>query len=168
MTYRQLSRNEIIQLGREMEDLARWEGARDFVSALYGLEARGRASLAPHQITISVVTVPLLHQGYEESVEVVVTDSENQSLPFDLSRYWWSRFSLSEDERVALRAHTSGRLEDISAVHGGAICSALRDLCDELLGITLLEHPRSQPPVTFTYVIDTPPSVSVPAVYALE
>jgi hypothetical protein len=165
MLYRQLSRDEIIQLGRELEDLARWEGARDFVSALYGLGARDRHGLPPHQITISLESARLDRSTYEESASILVADRENHLLPFDLTRYWWSQFALSEEIRAALLAETSGKLANIRALGDGTIYNALQDLCSELLGIGFDEHLRPDDPITMMYIIDTAPSISHDAVY---
>jgi hypothetical protein len=167
MTYRQLARDEIIQLGREMEDLARWEGARDYVSALYGLESHSRNSPEPHLLTITVITVPG-RQNYEETADIIVTDSANHVLTFDFSRYWWSQFALNPEEQTALLANTTGRLANLRPIRDGLIYSAVCDLCGDLLGINFHEQPRAQPPLTFTYVVNTPPSVSFPAVYIPE
>lgn len=169
MPYRQLSHNEIIQLGHELEDLARWEGARDFVSALYGLEPRKPTGLAPHQLTLLVVTVPMPHhQGYEETAEIVVADQENQIMSFDLARYWWAQFPLSADDIATIQADTSGGIERMRGLLEGSVYDALRDLCSALLGVSFHAHPQPQAPITFTYIIDTPPSVSLHAVYAAE
>ena len=168
MPYRQLSRDEIIQLGRDLEDLARWERARDYVSALYGLEPRGHASSGPHQITIAVVTTLTRQRDYEETVEIVVTDAENHPLPYDLARYWWAQFSLTAEERAAIEANTTGKLADIREINWAAY-DGLRDLCDELLGI--MPHDQiaiRQDPITFTYLLDTPPTLRIPAVYVDE
>jgi hypothetical protein len=167
MTYRKLAREEIIQLGREMEDLARWEGARDYVSALYGLESRSRDSSGPHLLTIAVMTFQN-RRTYEETADIIVSDAHNRALPFDFARYWWAQFALTVEEQAALVADPSGRLANLRAVREGAIYSAICDLCNELLGITFHEQARAQPPITFNYVIDTPPSVSFPAVYVPE
>jgi len=165
MPYRQLSRDEIIQLSQEMEDLARWDGARDFVSALYGLEARDPHGLPPHRITISLESVPLDRSTYGESVSILVTDSNNRLLPFDLSRFWWSQFALSESAIAALLADTTGKLANLRTLNDGAIYLALQDLCTELLGIEFGQRLRPHDPITFMYAIDTPPSLSHRAVY---
>jgi hypothetical protein len=165
MSYRQLSRDEIIQLCQELEDRARWEGARDYVSALYGLEARDSHILLPHQITVSLESARLDRSTYEESVSILVTDSRNHLLPFDLSRYWWSQFALSEDTIAVLLADTTGKLANIRPLDDGAIYHALQDLCTELLGIEFRQHQRPHDPITFMYTIDTPPSISYSAVY---
>jgi hypothetical protein len=165
MPYRQLSRDEIIQLSQEVEDLVRWEGARDYVSALYGLEARDPHGLPPHQVTISLESVPLDRSTYGESVNILVTDSNNRLLPFDLSRFWWSQFALGEDTIAALLADTTGKLANIRTLNDGAIYRALQDLCTELLGIEFGQRLRPHDPITFMYTIDTPPSVSHRAVY---
>lgn len=168
MSYRQLSRDEIIQLGREMEDVVRWEGARDYVSALYGLDARDPHGLPPHQITISLESTPIGRSIYEETISIIVTDSENHPVPFDVSRYWWSRFALSEEAITTLLTDTSGRLENIRTLDDGSIYHALQDLCAESLGIEFREQTRPHDPITFMYVIDTLPSLSISAVYAAE
>lgn len=165
MPYRQLSRDEIIQLSQEVEDLVRWEGARDFVSALYGLEARDPHSLPPHRITISLESVPLDRSTYEESASILVTDNNNHLLPFDLSRFWWSQFALSEGAIALLLANTAGKLANIRTLNDGSIYRALQDLCTELLGIEFVQRLRPHDPITFMYIIDTPPSVSHHAVY---
>jgi hypothetical protein len=168
MPYRQLSREEIIQLGRDLEDQARWEGARDYVSALYGLEPRGQASAGPHQITIVVVTTQTHLRDFEEMVEIVVTDTENHALPYDLSRYWWMQFSLTDEERTAIEANASGKLAAIREINR-TVYDGLCDLCHEFLGITPRGRiPMRQAPITFTYLLDSPPTLRIPALYVDE
>jgi hypothetical protein len=60
---------------------------------------------------------------------------------------------------------TSGKLERAHILGDERIVPALQDLCSQKLGINFAEQARRHDPVTYTYVIDTPPSVSFPAVY---
>src|SRR5215469_16822778 len=110
MTYRQLTRDEIILLGQELDDLRHWEGARDYVSALYGLEPSS-AGHHPHQITISGVSEFQGGAGFRESVTIIVTDTRKIILSYDFSRYWWSQFNLNHEAIAKFLRDTSGKLE---------------------------------------------------------
>src|SRR5579883_2915984 len=97
MAYRQLTRDEIIQLGQELDDLRHWEGARDYVSALYGLDSTySPHGHRPHQITISIVSEPQQNYRFRDAAIIIVTDAENNLIPYDFSRYWWSQFTLNK------------------------------------------------------------------------
>ncbi|HLY31219.1 MAG TPA: hypothetical protein VKQ36_09320 [Ktedonobacterales bacterium] len=168
MAYRLLTRDEIIQLGRELEDVRRWEGACDYVSALYGLDARKPHGQRPHQITISITSERKGRLLHHDTVSVIVTDVENHPLPYDLSRYWWSQFTLSEERVAALLRDTSGTLETAHDPDDETLYDALRDLCAEKLGIEFLDYEEPHNPITYTYLIDAPPSVRFPAVYVAE
>lgn len=170
MTYRQLTRDEIILLGQELDDLRHWEGARDYVSALYGLEPSPNGhhhhhSDHPHQITISCVSEFQGGTGFREAVSIIVTDARKNVLSYDFSRYWWSQFNLSQETIAQFLRDTSGKLEHADILGDERIIPALEDLCSQKLGINFAEQSRRHDPVTHTYYIDTPPSVSFPAVY---
>jgi hypothetical protein len=173
MNYRQLTRDEIIQLGQELDDLRRWEGARDYVSALYGLgSSHSSPEHRPHQITISIVSEfkrgSDFSRGYGEDVNIIVTDSQNHPVPYDFTRYWWSQFTLDEKAKRESLQDTSGKLEHVAHLGDESLLNALEDLCTEKLGIEFLAHAQRHDPITYTYLIDTPPSVSFPAVYVPE
>jgi hypothetical protein len=173
MNYRQLTRDEIIQLGQELDDLRHWEGARDYVSALYGLgSAHSSPDRRPHQITICIVSEfkggSDFTRDYREEVSIIVTDAENHYVPYDFSRYWWSRFTLDEKAAKEFPQDTSGKLTHASRLGDEFLLSALEDLCKEMLGIEFLPHQQRHDPITYTYIIDTPPTISFPAAYVLE
>lgn len=167
MTYRQLTRDEIILLGQELDDLRHWEGARDYVSTLYGLEPSPHAPFShqPHQITISCISEFQERGDSREVVSIIVTDTERHILRYDFSRYWWSQFSLNQQAISQFLDDTSGKLEHANILGDERIVPALEDLCTEKLGIEFGEHARRHDPITYTYFIDTPPSISFPAVY---
>jgi hypothetical protein len=158
MTYRQLTAEEIIRLGQEMENRQRWERVREFVALLYGPRA--------HQVTISV-TSEYNDSGYDEQVSILVTDQEGEPVRYDFSMPWWSGFVLSKDTIAEYQQDASGRLDALwdsdgrERAHG-----ALKALVTEKLGIDFLEHWQPFDPITYTYVVDTPPAVSFSAVYA--
>jgi hypothetical protein len=169
MTYRQLTRDEIILLGQELDDLRHWEGARDYVSALYGLERSPdghphHPGHHPHQITISCVS-EFQGDNFREVVSIIVTDARKSILSFDFSRYWWSQFNLKQETIAEFLRDTSGRLEHAEILGDERIVPALQDLCSQKLGINFADQARRHDPVTYTYFIDTLPAVSFPAVY---
>jgi hypothetical protein len=171
MTYRQLTRDEIILLGQELDDLRHWEDARDYVSALYGLEPSPDGhhhGQHPHQITISCVAEFQGGGSFREAVNIIVTDTSKNIMRYDFSRYWWSQFNLSQEAIAAFLRDTSGELEHAHILGDERIVPALEDLCSQKLGINFAEQARRHDPVTYTYYIDTPPSVSFPAVYVLN
>jgi hypothetical protein len=168
MTYRQLTRDEIILLGQELDDLRHWEGARDYVSALYGLEPSSDGhhhGHHPHQITISCVSEFQGGVSFREAVTIIVTDTRKNILSYDFSRYWWSQFNLNQEAIAKFLRDTSGKLESAHTLGDERIVSALEDLCSQKLGIDFAEQTRRHDALTYTYYIDTPPSVSFPAVY---
>jgi hypothetical protein len=168
MTYRQLTRDEIIRLGQELDDLRHWEGARDYVSALYGLEPSPRGSHhghQPHQITISCVSEFQGGGDLREAVSIIVTDTRNNVLNYDFSRYWWSQFNLDQLAIERFLHDNSGKLGHANILGDERIVPALEDLCSQKLGINFAGPARRHDPVTYTYHIDTPPSISFPAVY---
>jgi hypothetical protein len=170
MTYRQLTRDEIILLGQELDDLRHWEGARDYVSALYGLEPspdRHQHGHHPHQITISCAS-EFQGDNFREAVSIIVTDTRKNIVSYDFSRYWWSQFNLQQETIAQFLRDTSGKLERAEILGDERIVPALLDLCSQKLGINFAEQARRHDPVTYTYYIDTPPSVSFPAVFVLD
>ena len=172
MAYRRLTPDEIIQLGQELADVRRWEGARDYVSALYGLEACDAHGLPPHQVTIlveSAKTWAASRTQYQDVVSVLVADVERRLIPYDLSRYWWSQFMLTATVADRLAHDATGRL-DAAREPGDEdkLYDALRDLCAEKLGVEFSLYDQPHDPITYTYLIDMPPSVSFAAVYVIE
>ncbi len=172
MAYRRLTPDEIIQLGQEWADVRRWEGARDFVSALYGLDARKPHGLAPHRVIILIESAKTWvgsRAQYQDAVSVLVEDAERRLMPYDLSRYWWSQFTLSAAHAERFAHDTSGRL-DAAREPGDEdeLYHALRALCAEKLGVEFSPYDQPHDPITYTYLIDTPPSVSFPVVYVAE
>jgi hypothetical protein len=168
MAYRQLTRDEIILLGQELDDLRHWEGARDYVSALYGLEPSPDGhhhGHHPHQITISCVSEFQGGVSFREAVTIIVTDTRKNILGYDFSRYWWSQFNLNQEAITKFLRDTSGKLERAQILGDDRIVPTLEDLCSQKLGIDFAEQARRHDPVTYTYYIDTSPSVSFPAVY---
>ena len=169
MAYRQLTRDEIIQLGQELDDLRQWEGARDYVSALYGLDSTySPHGHRPHQITISIVSEPQQNYRFRDAAIIIVTDAENNLIPYDFSRYWWSQFTLNKAAIEEFLRDTSGKLAHARLLGDEAILSALEALCTEKLGIEFMEYDRRHDPITYTYIIDTPPSISYTAVFVPE
>jgi hypothetical protein len=169
MNYRQLTRDEIIQLGQELDDVRRWEGARDYVSALYGLDSSNSSpDHKPHQITISIVSEYQGGRDYSEAVSIIVTDTLNHPVPYDFSRYWWSQFTLDEKAKKEFLQDTSGKLAHASLLEDESLLNALEDLCKEKLGMAFLPHEQRHDPITYMYIIDSPPSISFPAVFVPE
>jgi hypothetical protein len=170
MTYRRLTADEIIQLGQELVDVRRWEGARDFVSALYGLGARAPHSLTPHQVIIlveSALTWEASRRQYQDTVSVLVEDANRRLLPYDLSRYWWSQFTLNAEVADRLAQDATGSLLVANTPGDDTLYQALRNLCAEKLGVEFSLYDQPHDPITYTYLIDTPPSVSFPMVYVV-
>jgi hypothetical protein len=163
--YRELTPDEIIRLGQELEDYRRWEGARGYVATLYGTGA--------HQITISVMS-EYNDSSYDEDVSIVVTDAEGNPLTYDFTRPWWAPFALADDEIASFRRDAADANGNIGAIYslggsqnyrGGAAYRAVKALCTEKLGVDFLEHWQPHDPLTYTYVVDTPPAISFARVY---
>src|SRR5215472_14610009 len=89
MTYRVLSPDEVVRLGQEYETYRRWEAVRDFATALYGPRA--------HQVTISVMS-EYNDPSYDERASILVSDAEENALPYDFSLPWWQRFCVSDEQ----------------------------------------------------------------------
>jgi hypothetical protein len=171
--YRELTPEEIIRLGQELEDYRRWEDARDYVAALYGPGA--------HQITISVMS-EYNDSGYDEDVHIVVTDADGNPLLYDFTQPWWTQFTLSDediadylkttqDESARDDAGSIGAIYSLGgsySYHGSAAYRAVQALCTEKLGIEFVEHWQPHDPLTFTYVVATPPTISFARVYVPE
>jgi hypothetical protein len=155
MGYRQLTPDEIIQLGQELENYQQWENVCRFVAMLYPPEA--------HQIAISV-TSEYNDNTYDDDAHIIVADRAGEILPFDFERPWWIQFTFSEEEMQSMREDKSGNLSNI----GGPTEEALRALCTDLLGIEFLNTWQPHDPITYTYLVDTPPTISYQQVYISE
>jgi hypothetical protein len=158
VTYRELTRDELIRLGRELENYRRWEGVRDYVEALYAPGA--------HQVTISVLS-EYNDNGYDPQVSVIVTDAAGDPLPYDAGRPWWARFAITPEQMAEVAQDRSGNLDAAYAL-GEEVLSALQTFCAEQLGIEFIEHWQPRDPVTYTFEVGTPPAVSHPKVFVVE
>jgi hypothetical protein len=155
MTYRKLTTDEIIQLGQELENFQRWERVRDYVETLYPPQA--------HSITVSVTSL-YNDSSYDENVHVLVADAAGDLLPFDFTRPWWKQYILTEQEQAEIAEDKSGAIENISE----PMSDAIRDLCTDLLGIEFVEFWQPHDPVTYEYVVATPPTISYLSVFTEE
>ena len=63
-----------------------------------------------------------------------------------------------------LREDKSGLLSNI----GGPARDAIIALCADLLGVELLETWEPRDPISYTYLLDTAPTISYPQVYTPE
>ena len=158
MSYRVLSAEEIILLGQQLETYRRWKEVCDYVRALYGPEA--------HQATISVIS-EYNDSSYNEKLNVIVTDREENRLPYDFSQPWWAQFDLDPRNIQSFIDDDDGAIWASSTL-GSGVYKALESFSTEKLGIEFLEHWEPQDPVTFTYTIDEPPPISFAEVYVEE
>jgi hypothetical protein len=162
-TYRELTSDEIIQLGQEVENYRRWQGVCEYVEALYGPRS--------HQVTISTMS-EYNDSSYDERVSILVTDRDGELLPPDFALPWWSQFALVPKRIQEYPEDKSGAVDSFygidgrEGVHdGGTAYAAVKALVTEKLGLEFLEHWQPHDPVTYTFVVDTPPAVSHPHVY---
>jgi hypothetical protein len=153
--YRQLSAEEIILLGQEWENYQRWERVREYVAMLYPPEA--------HEITISV-TSEYNDSSYDDRAYILVADREGGLLSYDFSRSWWGQFDISDDERAGMLEDKSGDVRNSPAM----AVEAIGRLVADLLGVELLETWQPRDPITYTYVVDTPPAISFTEVLVAE
>jgi hypothetical protein len=162
-TYRELTGDEIIALGQELENYRRWEGVRDYAALLYGPRA--------HEVTIATMS-EYNDSSYDERVSVLVTDRDGEPLPPDFALPWWSPFALAPERIQEALADQSGAVDSLYGLDsrageydGGAAYAAVKALATEKLGIEFLEHWQPHDPVTYTFIVDTPPTISYPRVY---
>ena len=169
-TYRELTADEIIQLGQEVENYCRWQGVREYLDALYGPRA--------HQVTISTMS-EYNDSSYDERVSILVTDRDKGDLvPPDFTLPWWSRFTLAPERVQEYLEDKSGAVDafygidsidgDGGSHDGGAAYAAVKALVTEKLGLEFLEHWQPHDPVTYTFIVDTPPAISHPRVYVAD
>ena len=153
--YRQLTPDEIVQLGQEIENYRRWENVRKFAAMIYPPEA--------HQVSVSV-TSAYNDNTYDDDVSVIVTDESGEQLSYDLTRPWWMQFSFTAEAMRELREDKSGLLSNI----GGPARDAIIALCADLLGVEMFETWEPRDPISYTYLLDTAPTISYPQVYTPE
>lgn len=158
MSYRLLSAEELIRLGQELENYRRWEQVRDFVLTLYGPQA--------HEVTISVISA-YNDSSYDEQANIIVTDAEGNRLSYDFSQPWWSAFDVTPRKIEDFLQDDNGDLWTAFHLAPG-VEEALNTFCTEKLGIEFLEHWEPQDPITYTYTVGTPPSISYTEVYVAE
>ncbi len=162
--YRELTPDEIIQLGQELENYRRWQGVHDYVAALYGPRA--------HQVTISTMS-EYNDSSYDERVGILVTDRDGELLQPDFTLPWWSQFELAPERIQEYLEDKSGAVDSFYGIDncephgydGGSAYAAVKALVTEKLGLEFLEHWQPHDPVTYTFVVDTPPAISHPHVY---
>jgi hypothetical protein len=109
-TYRELTFEEIIQLGQELENYRRWQGVRDYVAALYGPRA--------HQVTISTMS-EYNDSSYNERMSILVTDRDGELLPPDFTLPWWSQFELEPERVQEYREHLEDKSGAVDSLCGG-------------------------------------------------
>ena len=158
MSYRVLSAEEIILLGQQLENYRRWKEVCDYVRALYGPAA--------HQATISVIS-EYNDSSYDEKLNIIVTDREENRLSYDFSLPWWSAFELHPRSIEVFVDDDDGDIWAGSTL-GSEVYTALKAFSTEKLGVEFLEHWEPQDPITFTYIIDTPPPISFAEVFVEE
>jgi hypothetical protein len=158
MSYRRLSAEEIIFLGQQLEDLQRWEQVRDFVLALYGPAA--------HQVAISLLS-EYNDSGYDEEANIIVTDRDENRLPYDFSLPWWARFEITPEHISEFLEDNDGDIGGTSAL-GHQVEEALRVFCTDKLGFEFLEHWEPRDPVVYMYTIGEPPELLYTEVYVEE
>jgi hypothetical protein len=156
--YRRLSVEEIILLGQQWENYQRWERVREYVMTLYPPDA--------HEITISV-TSEYTDSSYDDRAHVLVANREGGLLSYDLSRPWWGQFDISDTERAEMLEDNSSDIRNAPAM----AAEAIERLVADLLGVELVElietwQPRD--PITYAYVVDTPPAISFAEVLVAE
>jgi hypothetical protein len=154
-TYRRLSAEEIILLGQQWENYQRWERVREYVATLYPPEA--------HEITISV-TSEYNDSSYDDRAHILVADREGGLLSYDFSRPWWGQFDTTDEERAEMLEDKSGDIRNAPETASEAI----ERLVADLLGVELLETWQPRDPITYTYVVDTPPTISFAEVLVAE
>jgi hypothetical protein len=154
-SYRKLSAEEIILLGQQWENYQRWERVCEYVTMLYPPEA--------HQITISV-TSEYNDSSYDDRAHILVADREGGLLSYDFGRPWWGQFDISEKERAEVLEDNSGDMRNAPDM----AAEAIELLVADLLGVELIETWQPHDPITYTYVVDTAPTISFAEVLVAE
>jgi hypothetical protein len=93
-----------------------------------------------------------------------VADREGGLLSYDLSRPWWGQFEISDEERAEMLEDNSGDIRNAPAMAEEAI----ERLASDLLGVELVETWQPRDPITYTFVVDTPPAISFAEVLVAE
>jgi hypothetical protein len=106
-------------------------------------------------------TVPL---PGDDDAHIIVTDRAGELLSFDFSLPWWRQFTLSEGEIGYMREDKSGAIANVT----GDAEEAIKIVVADLLGVELLETWQPRDPITYTYVVDTPPAISFAEVLVAE
>jgi hypothetical protein len=153
--YRRLSAEEIILLGQEWENYQRWERVREYVTMLYPPEA--------HEITISVIS-EYNDSSYDDRAHVLVADRDGGLLSYDFSRPWWGQFDITDQERVEILEDNSGDIRNAPAM----AAEAIERLVADLLSVELIETWQPRDPITYTYVVDIPPTIRFAEVLVAE
>ncbi|HKD76484.1 MAG TPA: hypothetical protein VKB76_13360, partial [Ktedonobacterales bacterium] len=163
MNYRQLTVNEIMKLGQEIENYQRWEAVRDYVFALYGPQA--------HQVTYSVISA-YNDSNYDEELAISIADHGGVELPYDFALPWWRQFDITEQQIAEFTEHDEH--SDYGAVSqawwdlGDTVNEALRNFTNEKLGVEFLEHWERFDPISWDFVLSEPPVISFPQVFVAE
>jgi hypothetical protein len=93
-----------------------------------------------------------------------VTDRAGELLSFDFSLPLWRQFTLSEGEIAYMREDKSGAIANVT----GDAEEAIKILVADLHGVELIETWQPRDPITYTYVVDTPPTISFAEVLVAE
>ena len=154
---RELTREEIAQLAKDYEALARWEQTRQFVYALYGSTA--------HRVKVET-TLPYNDEYFQDAEieRIVVYDGQGKAMEPDLTLPFWRQETYVERVEQAIRD------------------DELDDVIEEIMEEQQQQLPRFSDldsiPASFYhdgpdemidhYTFDAPPTISFPVVYVDE
>jgi len=154
---RVLTPEEIAQLAKEYEALARWEQVRQFVYALYGNAA----------YSIKVETTLPYNDEYFEDAEIeriVVYDRQGKEMEPDLTLPFWRQKMYAEQIELAIRD------DDLDMVLEEIMEEAQQQLpkFSNLDSIPASFYHDGPEEMIDRYTFDTPPTISFPVVYVDE
>jgi hypothetical protein len=163
VNYRQLTADEVMKLGQEIENYQRWEAVRDYVFTLYSPQA--------HHVTYSVISA-YNDSSYDEELAVSVTDQDGVELSYDFTLPWWRQFAIDEEQIAEFKENEEHTEHDAVSQawwdFGDTVKDALHDFTTEKLGIEFLERWENFDPISFDFVLGDPPVISYPQVFVME
>ena len=109
---------------------------------------------------------------YNERATIIVTDQQGNRLPYDFALPWWSSFKIAPKQLEEFLEDDDGQVNWVSYTLGKQVSEALEALCTEKLGIEFRQDvgggSEDEDPITTTYLIKTPPTISHTSVYVEE
>jgi hypothetical protein len=154
---RVLTREEIAQLAKDYEALARWEQVRQFVYALYGNAA--------YRVKVET-TLPYNDEYFQDAEieRIVVYDRQGKEMEPDLTLPFWQQEIYVEKIEQAIRDE---ELEEVFEEMMEEVQQQLPKFSD-LDSIPASFYHNGPEEMIDRYTLDTPPAISFPVVYVDE